>query len=60
MPGFKKFVRRGLTIQAAQTIRVDATMEIGNASDTVTVQGEAPLLQTESGRLRTAPSQRRQ
>ena len=41
VPGFKKFVRQGLTIQAAQTIRVDATMEIGNASDTVTVQGEA-------------------
>ncbi len=51
VPGFKKFVRTGLTIQAAQTIRVDATMEIGNASDTVTVQGEAPLLQTESGEL---------
>ena len=51
VPGFKKFVRTGLTIQAAQTIRVDATLEIGNASDTVTVQGEAPLLQTESGEL---------
>src|SRR5579872_4044892 len=32
VPGFKKFVRTGLIIQAAQTIRVDATLEIGNSS----------------------------
>jgi hypothetical protein len=51
VPGFKKFVRSGLTIQAAQTIRVDAVLEVGNASDTITVQGEAPQLQTESGEL---------
>lgn len=49
--GFKKFQRAGLTIQAAQTIRVDAVLEVGNASDTITVQGEAPILQTESGEL---------
>jgi hypothetical protein len=51
VPGFKKFVRSGLIIQAAQTIRVDAALEVGNATDTVTVQGEAPQLQTESGEL---------
>src|SRR5579884_3908452 len=28
--GFKKFVRTGLIVQAAQTIRVDATLEVGN------------------------------
>ena len=31
VPGFKKLVRPGLIIQAAQTIRVDATLEVGNA-----------------------------
>ena len=51
VPGFKKFVRTGLIIQAAQTIRVDATLDVGSATDTVTVQGEAPQLQTESGEL---------
>ena len=51
VPGFKKFIRTGLTVQAAQTIRVDATLEVGNASDAITVEGEAPLLQTESGEL---------
>jgi hypothetical protein len=49
--GFKKFIRPGLVVQAAQTIRVDATLEVGNATDAITVQGEAPQLQTESGEL---------
>ena len=43
VPGFKKFIRPGLIIQAAQTIRVDATLEVGNASESVTVNAEAPL-----------------
>jgi hypothetical protein len=51
VPGFKKLVRPGLIIQAAQTIRVDATLEVGNATESVTVQAEAPLLKTESGEL---------
>jgi hypothetical protein len=51
VPGFKKLVRPGLIIQAAQTIRVDATLEVGNATESVTVEAEAPLLKTESGEL---------
>ena len=49
--GFKKFVRAGLVIQAAQTIRVDAAMEVGSATESVTVTEAAPLLKTESGEL---------
>ena len=51
VPGFKKFVRAGLIIQAAQTIRVDAAMEVGSATESVTVNEAAPLLKTESGEL---------
>src|SRR5512143_3355324 len=51
VPGFKKFVRAGLIIQAAQTIRVDAVMEVGSAAESVTVTEAAPLLKTESGEL---------
>ena len=51
MTGFKKFVRPGLIVQVAQTIRVDAALEVGNASESVTVTEEAPLLKTESGEL---------
>jgi hypothetical protein len=50
-PGFKKYVRPGLIIQAAQTIRVDAALEVGNASESVTISEQAPLLNTESGEL---------
>ena len=51
VPGFKKLVRTGLIIQAAQTIRVDGTLEVGSATESVTVTEAAPLLKTESGEL---------
>ena len=50
-PGFKKFIRLGLTVQAAQTIRVDAALDVGSATEAVTINAEAPLLKTESGEL---------
>jgi hypothetical protein len=50
-PGFKKFIRQGLTIQVAQTLRIDIALEVGNATESVTVSAEAPLLKTESGEL---------
>jgi Carboxypeptidase regulatory-like domain len=51
VPGFKRFVRPGLIVQAAETIRVDATLEVGNATESVTINAEAPLLKTEGGEL---------
>jgi hypothetical protein len=39
----------GLIVQTAQVIRVDATLEVGSAAESVTVNEEAPLLKTESG-----------
>jgi hypothetical protein len=46
-PGFKDLVRKGITLQI-QTIAVDAALQVGSASETVTVTAEAPLLQTET------------
>src|SRR5215470_14407034 len=51
VPGFKKFVRQGLTIQVAQAVRIDIALEVGNGTESVTVTAEAPLLKTESGEL---------
>ena len=50
-PGFKQFVRMGLTVSVAQTLRIDVSLEVGSISETITVSEEAPLLKTESGEL---------
>lgn len=47
--GFKKFVRQNVTVQATQTVRIDATLEVGSATESVTVSAETSLLKTESG-----------
>ncbi len=49
LPGFKTFVRENIAVQVAQTIRVDARLEVGQASESVTVSAEVSLLKTESG-----------
>ncbi|HEY7339219.1 MAG TPA: TonB-dependent receptor [Bryobacteraceae bacterium] len=51
VPGFKKYVRQGLTVQVAQTLRIDAVLEVGAATESVTVTEQAPLLKTEGGEL---------
>ena len=50
-PGFKKYVRPTVTVQVAETSRIDATLEVGATTDTVTVNAEAPLLKTDSGEV---------
>ena len=47
--GFKKSVRQGIQVQVAQTERVDLSMQVGAATESVTVTAEAPLLKTENG-----------
>src|SRR5579864_7614630 len=51
VPGFKKYTRQGLTVQVAQTLRIDISLEVGAATESITVQADAPLLKTESGEL---------
>ncbi len=50
-PGFKKYIRPGVTVQVAETTRTDATLEVGAATESITVDTEAPLLKTESGEI---------
>jgi hypothetical protein len=51
MTGFKKYVRPGIIVSVAQVTRIDVQLEVGQISETVTVEAESPLLKTESGEL---------
>ena len=51
LPGFKKYTRQGITVLVAQTLRIDVSLEVGTATDQVTVSADAPLLRTESSEV---------
>ncbi len=46
--GFNKYIQEGIDVQVAQTARIDIALKIGSASESVTVNADAPLLKTES------------
>ena len=54
VPGFKKYVRQNITVGVAQTVRVDISLEVGSATDSVTVSEQSSLLKTESGEMSTS------
>ena len=49
--GFKKFVSSGIKVDVQDRVRVDASLEIGQAADTVEVQTAAPLLESDTSSL---------
>jgi hypothetical protein len=51
--GFKKFIQDNVLVQVSITSRVDATLEVGAATETIEVTGEAALLKTESAEQST-------
>jgi hypothetical protein len=48
MGGFKKHLQQQVTVGVAQTVRVDATLEVGSVNDSVVVSAKAAMLKTES------------
>jgi len=52
-PGFRKSLRKGITLNVAQTLTVDARLEVGQVDQTVEVSGELPALQTSTSDLGT-------
>ncbi|HET6177175.1 MAG TPA: TonB-dependent receptor [Candidatus Sulfotelmatobacter sp.] len=61
--GFKDLIRKGITLQV-QTVGIDATLQLGAATEVITVTEEASLLETETSdqhvnltteAIRTAP-----
>jgi outer membrane receptor protein involved in Fe transport len=53
MPSFRETIRTGVPVTVGQISRVDVTMEVGALEETVTVQSEAQLLQTDRADVRT-------
>jgi hypothetical protein len=51
VPGFKKYTHTGMSVAATQVLNVPIGLEVGAASESVTVNAEASLLKTESGDL---------
>src|SRR6266496_3850197 len=51
MPGFKNFTQTGIVLEVGRNARVDATIELGDVNESVTVAGDSPLVDTASASL---------
>src|SRR5262249_23570620 len=49
--GFQTIVRENVRLEVDQQARVDFTLKVGSSSETVMVEGGAPLLDTESATI---------
>jgi len=47
--GFKRLVRRGVTLNVGETRTVDLRLDVGQTSEEISVTAEAPLLETTRG-----------
>ncbi|MBS1825647.1 MAG: TonB-dependent receptor [Acidobacteria bacterium] len=57
--GFKKSVRRGITVTSFQNVRVDLTLEVGAVTQSVVVEGDAPLVDTRTATVGTLVDDKR-
>src|SRR5687767_5653020 len=48
LPGFNTFKRDGVVLSGAAAISVDAELRVGSVEETITVTGEAPIVDTSS------------
>jgi outer membrane receptor protein involved in Fe transport len=51
LPGFQTVTRRSVALLAGQSLPVDAQMNVGGVQETLTITGEAPLIDTRSSSL---------
>ncbi len=56
--GFRSFNVSGVVLNAAQTVRADATLEVGQATQTVEVTASAIQVQSEDAKLSTTVQQK--
>jgi hypothetical protein len=53
MPGFRKAVSAGLNLEIDQRARANLTLQVGEVTEQITVEGGAPLVQTDDATLST-------
>ena len=58
-PGFKHFVRSAIVVEVQQSTHIEATLQVGEVSQTVEVTSETPLLQVETSSLGQVVEQRK-
>jgi hypothetical protein len=51
LSGFQTLVRSGITLTVGEQAVVDAKMSVGNVSESITVEGAAPLVETTTGTI---------
>ncbi|MGH9661968.1 MAG: carboxypeptidase regulatory-like domain-containing protein, partial [Bryobacteraceae bacterium] len=51
--GFKSVVQNGIILNVGASVRVNFHLEVGGVAETVTVEGVAPVLKTETGEVST-------
>jgi len=54
LSGFRKVVREGLVVTAARTLTVDATLQTGQVSETLTVVGSTPTVDVTATNVATS------
>src|ERR1035437_3605915 len=47
-PGFRKLIRSGITLPISARVEINATLSVGEVTDSVSVTAEAPLVDTSS------------
>ena len=57
--GFKRFIWPEVVVEVNQSVRIDATLQVGDVAQTVEVTGETPLLQSETSSLGQVVEQRK-
>src|SRR5882724_1213796 len=58
-PGFKHITRTPVVVEVQQSAKIDVTLPVGQANETVEVVGETPLLQSETSSLGQVVEQRK-
>ena len=50
--GFRQYVQQGIVLATGQTLRIDATLEIGAVTESITVDAQLVTLNTENGTIK--------